>query len=61
MNVPQPLQVLVTDHVGLALPGAYYLVHMVGGVIVTQRTIADPRANEPLDGVAQKGSPWIHI
>jgi len=44
--------VLVTHHVELVLPGAYFLVHIVDGEIVTQGTVADLRMAGLLDGVA---------
>ena len=43
---------LVTHHVELVLPGAYFLVHIVDGEIVTQGTVADLRMAGLLDGVA---------
>lgn len=52
MNFAHLLQVLVTHHVELVLPGAYYLVHMVDGEIVTQGTVADLRVTGVLDRVA---------
>ena len=46
------VQVLVTHHVELVLPGAYYLVRMLDGRIDTQGTIQDLRANGILDDIA---------
>ena len=47
------LQVLVTHHVELVLPGAHYLVRMLDGRIDTQGTIQDLRASGVLDDIAQ--------
>jgi hypothetical protein len=44
---------LVTHHVELVLPGAYYLVRMLDGRIDTQGTLADLRAQGVLDEIAQ--------
>jgi hypothetical protein len=43
---------LVTHHVELVLPGAYYLVRMLDGRIDTQGTLADLRAQGVLDEIA---------
>jgi len=43
------LQVLVTHHVDLVLPGAHYLVRMLDGRIDTQGVVADLRAQGVLE------------
>ena len=45
------LQVLVTHHVDLVLPGAHYLVRMLDGRIDTQGVVADLRAQGVLEGI----------
>jgi hypothetical protein len=47
------LQILVTHHVELILPGACYLVRMVDGRIDTQGTMKELRALGVLDEIAQ--------
>lgn len=47
-----PIQVLVTHHVDLVLPGAYYLVRMLDGRIDTQGTIEQLREQGVLDDIA---------
>lgn len=53
---PEPsltsLQVLVTHHVELVLPGAYYLIRMLDGRIDTHGTIKDLRSQGALDNIA---------
>jgi hypothetical protein len=44
-------QILVTHHVELVLPGAYYLVRMLDGRIDSQGTIKDLRAQGVLDDI----------
>lgn len=44
-------QILVTHHVELVLPGAYYLVRMLDGRIDTQGTLKDLRAQGVLDEI----------
>ncbi|KAF9007200.1 hypothetical protein BDQ17DRAFT_1351594 [Cyathus striatus] len=44
--------ILVTHHVELVLPGAFYLVRMLDGRIDTQGTVADLRAQGVLDDIA---------
>jgi ABC-type sulfate/molybdate transport systems ATPase subunit len=46
-------QVLVTHHVELALPGAYYLVRMLDGQIDVQGTVKDLRAQGVLEAIQQ--------
>ncbi|PFH45713.1 hypothetical protein AMATHDRAFT_158119 [Amanita thiersii Skay4041] len=48
--------VLVTHHVDLVLPGAYYLVRMLDGRIDTQGTIKDLRAQGILEGITSDES-----
>ncbi|KAF8439690.1 multidrug resistance-associated ABC transporter [Boletus edulis BED1] len=45
--------ILVTHHVELVLPGAYYLVRMLDGRIDTQGTVKDLRAQGILDYITQ--------
>ena len=46
------MQILVTHHVELVLPGAYYLVRMLDGRIDTQGTIKELQAQGVLERVA---------
>ena len=46
------MQILVTHHVELVLPGAYYLVRMLDGRIDTQGTLSELRAQGILDDLA---------
>ncbi|KAJ6491631.1 hypothetical protein C8R47DRAFT_1214434 [Mycena vitilis] len=48
--------VLVTHHVELVLPGAYYLVRMLDGRIDTQGTVKELRAQGVLDDIAQEAA-----
>ena len=47
------LQILVTHHVELVLPGAHYLVRMLDGRIDTQGTISDLRESGVLTDIAK--------
>ncbi|TDL18519.1 multidrug resistance-associated ABC transporter [Rickenella mellea] len=49
--------VLVTHHVELVLPGAYYVVRMLDGRIDTQGTVKDLRSRGVLDEIAQDSAP----
>jgi hypothetical protein len=53
-------QILVTHHVELVLPGAYYLVRMLDGRIDTQGTIKDLRTQGILDDIAQDATVEAH-
>lgn len=53
-------QILVTHHVELVLPGAYYLVRMLDGRIDTQGTVAELRARGVLDEIAQSEGVKVH-
>ena len=46
------IQILVTHHVELVIPGAHYLVRMLDGRIDTQGTIKDLRTSGVLDDIA---------
>ncbi|KAJ7655558.1 hypothetical protein DFH06DRAFT_1200413 [Mycena polygramma] len=48
--------VLVTHHVELVLPGAYYLVRMLDGRIDTQGTVKELRAQGVLDDIAHEAA-----
>ncbi|KAF8963320.1 multidrug resistance-associated ABC transporter [Flammula alnicola] len=52
--------VLVTHHVELVLPGAYYLVRMLDGRIDTQGTVKDLRAQGILEGIEHDASVDAH-
>ncbi|KAA1467006.1 P-loop containing nucleoside triphosphate hydrolase protein [Dentipellis sp. KUC8613] len=52
--------ILVTHHVELVLPGAYYLIRMLDGRIDTQGTVADLRAQGVLDDIAQEEEVKAH-
>jgi carbamoylphosphate synthase small subunit len=54
------IQILVTHHVGLVLPGAYYLVRMLDGRIDTQSTVAELRARGILDEIAHSEGVKVH-
>ena len=45
------MQILVTHHVELVLPSAYYLVRMLDGRIDTQGTLTELRAQGVLDEI----------
>lgn len=47
------VKILVTHHVELVLPGAYYLVRMLDGRIDTQGTIKELRAQGVLEDITQ--------
>jgi hypothetical protein len=51
---------LVTHHVELVLPGAYYLVRMLDGRIDTQGPVAELRARGVLDGIAHSEEVATH-
>jgi hypothetical protein len=51
---------LVTHHVELVLPGAYYLVRMLDGRIDTQGTLAELRAQGVLDDIANSEEVKVH-
>ena len=53
-------QLLVTHHVELVLPGARYLVRMLGGRIDTQGTVEDLRAQGVLDDIAHHETMEAH-
>ncbi|CAA7263971.1 unnamed protein product [Cyclocybe aegerita] len=52
--------VLVTHHVELVLPGAYYLVRMLDGRIDTQGTVKDLREQGVLEGIEQDAAVDAH-
>ncbi|SRR5712692_3925504 len=54
------MQVLVTHHVELVLPGAYYLVRMLDGRIDTQGTLTELRAQGVLDDIANSEEVKVH-
>jgi hypothetical protein len=51
---------LVTHHVDLVLPGAYYLVRMLDGRIDTQGTLTELRAQGVLDDIANSEEVKVH-
>ncbi|EGN91771.1 hypothetical protein SERLA73DRAFT_157398 [Serpula lacrymans var. lacrymans S7.3] len=51
--------ILVTHHVELVLPGAYYLIRMLDGRIDLQGTVKDLQAQGSLDSIAQDSSTAI--
>lgn len=51
---------MVTHHVELVLPGAYYLVRMLDGRIDTQGTLAELRAQGVLDDIANSEEVKVH-
>lgn len=53
-------QVLVTHHVELVLPGAYYLVRMLDGRIDTQGVIKDLRTLGILENITQEASVEVY-
>ena len=53
-------QILVTHHVELVLPGAYYLVRMLDGRIDTQGTVKDLRARGVLDDITHDEAVEVH-
>ncbi|KAG5653253.1 hypothetical protein H0H81_001510 [Sphagnurus paluster] len=52
--------ILVTHHVELVLPGAYYLVRMLDGRIDTQGTIKDLQAQGVLEYIKQDAAVEVH-
>ncbi|KAI0257019.1 hypothetical protein BJV78DRAFT_1272168 [Lactifluus subvellereus] len=52
--------ILVTHHVELVLPGAYYLVRMLDGRIDTQGTVTELRAHGVLDEIAHSEGVKVH-
>ena len=54
------VQILVTHHVELVLPGAYYLVRMLDGRIDTQGTLTELRAQGFLDEIATSEEVKVH-
>ncbi|KAF9255059.1 multidrug resistance-associated ABC transporter [Marasmius fiardii PR-910] len=52
--------VLVTHHVDLVLPGAYYLVRMLDGRIDTQGTVRELRERGLLDGIKEDAGVEAH-
>ena len=55
------MQILVTHHVELVLPGAYYLVRMLDGRIDTQGTLTELRAQGALDDIANSEEIEVHV
>ena len=53
-------QVLVTHHVELVLPGAYYLVRMLDGRIETQGTVKELRSQGVLKGIEHDAAVETH-
>lgn len=53
-------QILVTHHVELVLPGAYYLVRMLDGRIDTQGTVKELRAQGVLDDITHDSAVETH-
>jgi hypothetical protein len=53
-------QVLVTHHVELVLPGAYYLVRMLDGRIDTQGTVRELRVQGVLQDIAHDAAVEVH-
>jgi energy-coupling factor transporter ATP-binding protein EcfA2 len=54
------VQILVTHHVELVLPGAYYLVRMLDGRIDTQGTLTELRAQGVLDEITSSEEVQVH-
>ncbi len=54
------LQVLVTHHVELVLPGTHYLVRMLDGRIDAKGTVKDLRAQGLLDEITQEAALEAH-
>jgi hypothetical protein len=54
------VKILVTHHVELVLPGAYYLVRMLDGRIDTQGTLTELRAQGFLDDIATSEEVKVH-
>jgi ABC-type multidrug transport system fused ATPase/permease subunit len=52
--------ILVTHHVELVLPGAYYLVRMLDGRIDTQGTVEDLRTQGILESITQDSTVQTH-
>jgi len=52
-NVLRQKQILVTHHVELVLPKAYYLVRMLDGTIDTKGIVKELRAQGVLDDITQ--------
>ncbi|TFK37295.1 multidrug resistance-associated ABC transporter [Crucibulum laeve] len=52
--------ILVTHHVELVLPGAYYLVRMLDGRIDTQGTVKELRAQGILDEITHDAEAEVH-
>ncbi|KAF9555967.1 multidrug resistance-associated ABC transporter [Agrocybe pediades] len=52
--------ILVTHHVDLVLPGAFYLVHMLDGRIDTQGIVADLRVQGIVDALVQESHHFVH-
>ncbi|TFK37596.1 multidrug resistance-associated ABC transporter [Crucibulum laeve] len=52
--------ILVTHHIGLVLPGAYYLVRMLDGRIDTQGTVKELRAQGILDEITHDAEAEVH-
>ncbi|KIY50596.1 hypothetical protein FISHEDRAFT_39032 [Fistulina hepatica ATCC 64428] len=52
--------ILVTHHVELVLPGAYYLVRMLDGRIDTQGTVADLKNQGALDDIFHEEAVEVH-
>jgi hypothetical protein len=53
-------QVLVTHHVELVLPGAYYLIRMLDGRIDTQGTVRELLAEGVLQDIAHDAAVEVH-
>lgn len=54
------MQILVTHHVELVLPGANYLVRVLDGRIDTQGTLTELRAQGVLDEIAQSEEVYVY-
>jgi hypothetical protein len=54
------LQILVTHHVELVLPGTYYLVRMLDGRIDTQGLVKDLQSRGLLDDITHEESIEVH-
>lgn len=63
MNRPSNdlLQVLVTHHVELVLPGTNYIVHMLNGRIDKQGPIAELKSAGIMDSIAQEEAASVSV
>ena len=54
------MQILVTHHVELVLPGANYLVRMLDGRVDTRGTLTELRAQGVLDEIAHSEEVYVY-